>query len=62
MRSAGGWLEVLSGERQFSDERILGSGEFVEEVLDDVDLTKKEMIPVRLRLAEAENLLEQKCH
>ena len=36
VRSAGEWSEVVSmrkrGERQFSDERILGSGEFVEEV------------------------------
>ena len=66
VRSAGGWSEVLSmrqrGERQFSDERILGSGEFVEEVLGEVDGTQKEMMPAKLRHAEAEKLLEQQCN
>jgi putative transposase len=37
VRSAGGLSEVLSmrqrGECRFSDERILGSGEFIEEIL-----------------------------
>jgi len=66
VRSAGGWSEVLSmrqrGERQFSDERILGSGEFVEEVLGEVDGKQKEMMPVKLKHAEAEKLLDHQCH
>ncbi len=65
IRSAGGWSEVLSmrrrGERQFSDERILGSGEFVEKVLGDVDDDRKSMMPARLRLAEARDLIEREC-
>lgn len=65
VRSAGGWSEVLSmrkrGERQFSDERILGSGEFVEEVLGDVGDAQKEMMPMRLRQVEAEEMLGREC-
>lgn len=64
VRSAGGWSEVLSmrqrGEKQFSDERILGSGEFVEEVVGEVEGAQKEMMPVRLRIVEADELI--KCH
>ena len=41
IRSAGGWFEVRSqrqrGARQLSDERILGSGEFVERILREAD-------------------------
>jgi len=65
VRSAGGWSEVLSmrkrGERRFSDERILGSGAFVEEVLGEVGEAQKEMMPVRMRLADAHDLIEREC-
>lgn len=41
IRSAGGWFEVLalrhSEERQASDQRILGDGEFVEQLLGEMD-------------------------
>ena len=49
VRSIGGWSEVKSlrkrQEKQFSDERILGSGEFVKEILDDVEESVKERLP-----------------
>lgn len=65
MRSAGGWSEVLSmrkrGERQFSDERILGSGEFVEEVLGEAGEVQTAMVPLRSRLADADELLARQC-
>ena len=65
IRSAGGWSEVLSmrkrGERQFSDERILGSGEFVEAVLGEVGEAQKEMMPMRMRQADAREQLEKRC-
>jgi putative transposase len=65
VRSAGGWSEVLSmrkrGERQFSDERILGSGEFVEEVLGEAGEAQKEMLPMRSRHAEADEMLARAC-
>lgn len=41
IRSFGGWSEVLSmrrrGERKLTDERILGSGEFVRMILEEAD-------------------------
>jgi REP element-mobilizing transposase RayT len=41
IRSAGGWFEVLalrrSGDRQISDQRILGDGEFVQQMLGEMD-------------------------
>jgi REP element-mobilizing transposase RayT len=65
VRSAGGWSEVVSmrkrGERQFSDERILGSGEFVEEVLREAGEAQKEMVPMSLRQADAHELIERLC-
>jgi REP element-mobilizing transposase RayT len=65
VRSAGGWSEVRSmrkrGERQFSDERILGSGEFVEEVLGEAGEAQKEMVPMRLRQADADEMFERQC-
>jgi putative transposase len=65
VRSAGGWSEVLSmrkrGEREFSDERILGSGAFVEEVLGGVAETQKEMVPLRMRQADASELVAREC-
>ena len=49
------------GERQFSDERILGSGEFAEEVLGEVGDAQKEMMPMQLRRADAHGMLEREC-
>ena len=51
IRSLGGWAEVLAlrgrGEKEVSDQRILGDGEFVETVLSEIDDLGK----VNLRLA-----------
>lgn len=45
----GGWSEVKllrkRGEKQFGDERIPGSGEFVKRILEDVDDEAKERLP-----------------
>jgi hypothetical protein len=49
------------GERQFSDERVPGSGEFVEEVLGEVGEAHKEMVPIMMRRADARELLERQC-
>ena len=48
IRSMGGWSDVLSlrrhGEKQASDQRILGDGEFVQEVVSGLDdLVKKNL-------------------
>jgi REP element-mobilizing transposase RayT len=51
IRSLGGWSEVLSlrsrGEKQVSDQRILGDGEFVQEVISGLD----ELVKKNLRLS-----------
>ena len=65
MRSIGGWSEVKSlrkrQEKQFSDERILGSGEFVKEILDDVEETVKERLPATAAATEAGERLVSSC-
>ena len=51
IRSLGGWAEVLAlrarGDRQVSDQRVLGDGEFVERVLSEMDEVSKENLRVR---------------
>ncbi|MCE1274073.1 MAG: transposase [Chlorobiales bacterium] len=65
VRSAGGWSEVLSmrqrGEPQFSDERILGSGDFVKQIVDEADESIKERLPSGTGLSIAMDILERKC-
>jgi len=50
VRSLGGWSEVISmrkrGEREITDERILGSGSFVERILQEADENeRRQMAP-----------------
>jgi len=65
VRSLGGWSEVKSlrkrGEKQFSDERILGNGEFVKEILDEVDGIRKEQVPAVSIELYARERLENAC-
>ena len=65
VRSAGGWSEVLSlrqrGQKQFSDERLLGSGEFVKEILDEVEETVKTLVPDTSSKVNAMEALMQRC-
>jgi len=65
VRSIGGWSEVKSlrkrQEKQFSDERILGSGEFVKEILDDVEESVKERLPATAAATEAVERLVIAC-
>ncbi len=65
VRSAGGWSEVKSlrkrGEQQFSDERILGSGDFVEGVLNDVEESVKCQVPVDAMGYDAAQEIEALC-
>jgi putative transposase len=65
VRSCGGWSSVKSqrkrGEKSFSDERILGSSEFVREILDEVEETSKRQFPIVPLEAEAKELLSQAC-
>jgi REP element-mobilizing transposase RayT len=65
IRSAGGWSEVMSlrrrGNRQFSDERILGSGEFAQEIIDEADASVREKVPLSKCHREADELVERTC-
>jgi hypothetical protein len=65
IRSLGGWSEVLAlrrrGEKQVSDQRILGDSEFVQEIISGHD----ELVKKNLRLAgqrlSIETLAERVC-
>lgn len=73
VRGAGGWSQVLSfrrkGIRVASDERILGSGEFVQRLLSEVDDREKETLRLSSlirdlpspasRIAEGEGVTEE---
>jgi putative transposase len=63
LRSPGGWSQVLSQRRQnrqmASDERILGSGEFVEEVIAQADQQLKETLRLKRRRVESPSLARQ---
>ncbi len=72
IRSLGGWSQVLSlrrkGIRVASDDRILGSGDFVQSLLSEVDERERETLRLRrkfinlvslgTRIAEGEGLSE----
>jgi hypothetical protein len=61
IRSLGGWSQVLSlrrrGEGMASDERILGSGDFIEQVLSEAEEKAKQMLGWKGRVADLETLL-----
>jgi putative transposase len=62
-RSLGGWSEVLSlrrrGEKAVSDERILGSGEFIEQLLSEAEGKVKETLGWRGRVPSLQGLLSK---
>ncbi len=65
IRSLGGWSEVLSlrrnRERVLSDERILGSGDFVEQVYMEADEKMKYQLPAKELTEKVEQLIEEVC-
>ena len=65
IRSHGGWASVQSmrrlGVREKSDERILGSGEFVERLIEQADHTRREQFSAQQRLKRAASLVEALC-
>jgi len=65
IRSAGGWSEVKAlrriGTQEKADERILGSGPFVAQILDEADLTKKYRLANLDREKMATDLIENYC-
>ena len=65
IRSLGGWSQVRSfGARRArvrADERILGSGEFVERVIEEAEERIKSQIPMDRRLRQARQYIEGRC-
>ena len=65
IRSLGGWSQVLSlrrvGSKVFSDERILGSSEFVKDVIADAEQKAKETLRLTLNISDLPSLAMQVC-
>ena len=65
IRSCGGWSQVLSlrraGSKVFSDERILGSSEFVNTVIADAEEKAKETFRLSLKIADLPSLALEVC-
>ncbi len=65
IRSLGGWSKVISlrnkGEKQEYDFRILGSGEFVNSILQEANEKIKRQIPHKERGATLNRNIEQMC-
>ena len=63
LRSVGGWSEVVSMRRRgqgfASDERILGSGDFVERVIAEAERQERETLRLRRRVPELSALLKE---
>jgi len=65
IRSLGGWSQVLSlnrvGSKVFSDERILGSSEFVKDVIADAEQKAKETLRLFLKISDLLSLVKEVC-
>ena len=52
VRSLGGWSNVLAvrrkGEREEADQRVLGSGKFVQSVLKEAELRQRRQLKLRI--------------
>ena len=63
IRSLGGWAEVLSlrrrGMEASSDQRILGSSEFVENLLSEVGKRERETLRLSVRVRELGSLIKE---
>ena len=65
IRSMGGWSQVKAlrrmGDRQESDERILGSGKFVKQITAELDLKKKYRVTSQDREEKVEKAIRAVC-
>jgi len=65
IRSMGGWSQVVSmrklGHKERSDERILGSGDFVNEVIDEADRKVRYQFAGRERAEKIEQYIRELC-
>ncbi|MGD9032787.1 MAG: transposase [Desulfobacteraceae bacterium] len=65
IRTLGGWSQVLSlrgsKEKVLSDERILGSGEFVERILEETENEVKYQVSINERRIKTERKIQEIC-
>lgn len=65
VRSLGGWSQVKSlkrtGSKIYSDERILGSSEFVKNAITDVEEKMKETLRLNKKITDLETLANKIC-
>ena len=65
IRSQGGWSQVLAlrrkGEKEQSDERILGSGDFVDRVLREAEERLLRQIKLQRKGRSIEDIIEEEC-
>jgi REP element-mobilizing transposase RayT len=65
VRSLGGWSQVVSlrqrGEPEAYDERILGSGDFVQAVLEEADRKLARQVRARKKAGSLEKIIKDRC-
>ena len=65
IRSLGGWSAVKamrrSGDRELSDDRILGSGEFVEQMIKEAEARIKYQLPVKEHHQKIDEFITKLC-
>jgi putative transposase len=65
IRSQGGWSQVLAlrakGEKELSDERILGRWEFVDQILREAEERQLRQMRLRRRGGSIEGIIQEEC-
>jgi len=65
LRSLGGWSAVKamrrSGGRELSDDRILGSGEFVARIIKEADAKIKRQLPLKAQNQKIDKFITRLC-
>jgi putative transposase len=65
VRSMGGWSAVKamrrSGDRELSDARILGSGEFVEQIIKEAESKIKYQLPIKEQDQKINEFIDRIC-
>lgn len=65
IRSMGGWSQVLSmrrkGEKEESDERILGSGDFVQAILKEAEEAQLRQLKFRQKGRDIADIIQEEC-
>jgi putative transposase len=65
IRSQGGWSQVVAlrgrGGKELSDERILGSGEFVEKILQEAEERQLRQMKLRQKGKRIEDIIREEC-